>query len=80
MTSKELSDWLDGCGEIRACPFCGKPEPVLRIIGGQDGFRDQYCFLCDYDEGGCGAEGGLRHSPEEALAVWNERRRKWRND
>lgn len=47
----------------------------MRIIGGQDGFRDQYCVICDYDTGGCGAEGGWRHDPDEALYAWNQRRR-----
>lgn len=77
-TSRELSEWMDRYFIPRMCPFCGKTEPKLRIIGGGDRFRDRYCVVCDYDEGGCGAEGGWRHSPSEALACWNERRRKYR--
>ena len=69
---------MDGLKAFRACPFCGNPYPHLRVIQGEDGFRDRYCILCDYAEGGCGAEGGWRHSMEEAIAIWNDRRRKWR--
>ena len=76
MTSKELRDWMNEYFEPKKCPFCGSDNLFLRVIGGKDGFRDRFCVLCDYDDGGCGAEGGWRHSPAEALDVWNQRRRK----
>ena len=64
--------------EERPCPFCGNPDVTLRRKAGEDGFRDRYYVLCDYDLGGCGAEGGWRHRPEEAVWCWNERRRVYR--
>ena len=58
---------------IKSCPFCGYKHPSLRVIEGKDGFRDRYAVLCNYDDGGCGAEGGWRHYAEEAIMVWNRR-------
>lgn len=78
MTSREFNKWIIDRFYPKKCPFCGSENPYMRIIGGQDGFRDQYCVICDYDAGGCGAEGGLRHDPDEALDAWNQRRRVWR--
>lgn len=64
---------------LRACPFCGFMESVdIRCKPGKDGWRARYYVLCDYDEGGCGAAGGERHSVAEAVGCWNERRRKYR--
>lgn len=60
---------------MRACPFCGFTYTVLITIPGLDGFRDRYAVRCPYDEGGCGAEGGWRHYKEEAIEVWNQRKR-----
>lgn len=60
---------------MRACPFCGFTAPVLITIPGQDGFRDRYAVQCPYYDGGCGAEGGWRHYKEEAIEVWNQRKR-----
>lgn len=62
---------------IRKCPFCGNPKPRLIMIRGRDGFRNRYGVLCDYNEGGCGAQGGLRHYKFEAIEVWNQRKRRW---
>ena len=60
--------------KILFCPHCSSPTaPRITIIEGKDGFRHRYAVLCDYENGGCGAEGGYRHSEEEAIAVWNER-------
>lgn len=80
MTSKELSEWIDNEFKPRPCPFCGRPNPALRIMDGMNGWRTGYAVLCDYDDDGCGAEGGWRKSPGEALACWNERRRVWHCD
>lgn len=77
MASKQLNEWIKAEFRPRSCPFCGRPNPTLRIVNGKDGWRDRYCVLCNYDDGGCGGEGGWRHSPGEALAAWNERRRTW---
>lgn len=60
--------------KILFCPHCSSnTAPRITIIEGKDGFRNRYAVLCDYENGGCGAEGGYRHSEEEAIAVWNER-------
>lgn len=64
-------------GYARRCPFCGNPDLQLIVIPGKDGFRTRFAVRCNYDDGGCGAEGGWRHDPDEALDVWNQRRRKW---
>ena len=63
--------------KLRACPFCGNPDLTIAVYKGTDGFRNRYAVLCDYDYGGCGAEGGHRHYIDEAVDVWNERRRKY---
>lgn len=55
------------------CPFCGFDSPEVRIIKGRDGWRDRYSVLCNYSEGGCGAEGGMYHTKAEAIAAWNNR-------
>ena len=54
--------------ELKPCPFCGGGE----IKVGQP-FTHKFCVYCDNSEGGCGAEGGLRASREEAIAAWNTR-------
>jgi hypothetical protein len=60
--------------ELRSCPFCGEIlAPTLIVRKGKNGWRDRYAVLCDYNEGGCGAESGWYHSPEEAIASWNRR-------
>ena len=45
----------------------------MRIYKGKDGWRDRYTVVCRYDEGGCGAEGGMYHSAAEAAEAWNRR-------
>ena len=64
--------------KLRPCPFCGFDECEIRVAPWKDGWRSQYFVLCNYDEGGCGAAGGERHSVAEAVDCWNERRRKYR--
>ena len=46
----------------------------IRVEPGKDGWRTRYFVLCNYDEGGCGAAGGERHSIDEAVWCWNERK------
>ena len=57
---------------LKPCPFCGN-TPTIRIIKGENGWRDRYAVLCRYDEGGCGAESGLYHYKAEAIEAWNRR-------
>lgn len=65
---------------LRPCPFCGNPN--VRIITYKaDGKRyctDRKAVLCDYRDDGCGSESGHWKSVEEAVYMWNQRRRKWR--
>ena len=65
-------------GYAKRCPFCGNPELQLITIPGKDGFRTKFAVRCNYDEGGCGGAGGIYNTPEEAVAMWNQRRRKYR--
>ena len=62
--------------KVKRCPFCGYSDPEMVVIPGRDGFRTRFAIRCNYDNGGCGAEGGWRHSPDEAVDAWNQRRRK----
>lgn len=59
--------------DITRCPFCGFKEPHVTVHPGADGFRDRYSVLCDYRDGGCGADGPWYHSREEAVDAWNRR-------
>lgn len=59
--------------DITYCPFCGFKEPHVTVHPGVDGFRDRYSVLCDYRDGGCGADGPWYHSREEAVGAWNRR-------
>ena len=66
--------WYPRMPKLRACPFCGREDPVTLVrYEGPDGFRDRFAVLCDYREGGCGAEGPWYHDPEEAAEAWNRR-------
>ena len=58
---------------ILFCPFCGFKKPRVATHPGTDGFRDRYSVLCDYRDGGCGADGPWRHTKAEAVAAWNLR-------
>lgn len=65
---------------VKNCPFCGSVSLQLVTHKADDVhfFRDKYSVLCDYRLGGCGAESGIYPNKEEAIAMWNQRRRKWR--
>ena len=59
--------------DIIHCPFCGFKKPHIAINPG-DGLLDcYYSVLCDYRDGGCGADGPWRRSREEAIEDWNRR-------
>lgn len=64
---------------LKPCPFCGNPgvKTVLLPKDEESRFTDKYMVLCDYREGGCGAASGWCCCPEEAVEVWNQRRRKY---
>ena len=67
---------------LKPCPFCGNPNVQIGIhpADGYKRFTDRYAVLCNYIDGGCGAESGHYYSPEEAAYRWNLRRRKWQYD
>ena len=64
--------------ELKRCPFCGKKDPEI-VVYEPDGvkrFRKKYAVLCNYYSGGCGSESGHWGSELEAVAAWNERRKR----
>lgn len=58
---------------LKPCPHCGFEKPHARRYAGEDDFPDKYAILCDYSEGGCGAESGHYHTLLEAILMWNKR-------
>ena len=58
---------------LKYCPFCGNKYVYLMKRHATGGWRDKYCVLCDYNDGGCGASSGWYHSPDEAAEYWNRR-------
>ena len=60
--------------DLKPCPFCGESESVRMMVRrGKNGWRDRFFVLCEYDNGGCGAESGWYHYEEEATEAWNRR-------
>ena len=59
--------------ELKPCPFCGNDSPMFITMHGKDGWRDRFCVLCNYSDGGCGAESGWYHYVAEAIDAWNRR-------
>ena len=59
---------------LKHCPFCGN-EPTEIVRKGKNGWRDRYAVLCDYENGGCGAESGWYHYRAEAIDAWNRRQK-----
>lgn len=59
--------------DITRCPFCGFKDPHIVTHAMVDGFRDRFSVLCDYRDGGCGADGPWYHSRAEAVDAWNRR-------
>ena len=62
--------------ELIPCPFCGGRN--VKVIerkrhAGKETEKVSYAVLCNYREGGCGANGGRRRTPLEAKIVWNQR-------
>ena len=58
---------------LKSCPHCGFEKPHARKYAGEDDFPDKYAILCDYRDGGCGAESGHYHTLMEATLMWNKR-------
>ena len=58
---------------LKPCPHCGFDKLHGRKYISQDDFPAKYAILCDYSEGGCGAESGHYHTLLEATLMWNKR-------
>lgn len=66
--------------ELKPCPFCGNKQPVMMTRRGQDGWRDYFYVLCDYNDGGCGASGQWNHYADLAAEAWNTREKQFSPD
>ena len=71
--------WVEGM-PLRRCPFCGADVAEVKIFpeDGKARFSQRFGVVCDYERGGCGGAGGLYKTPQEAVMMWNQRRRKYR--
>lgn len=81
----DLREHPEAGDEPVACPFCGNRHIWVGTVADCDGIEDtdstyvrsakEYLAVCDYTEGGCGAAGPCRATPEEAVEDWNRRTR-----
>ena len=63
---------------LKPCPFCGNKkvnvESYNEINGKDDDDENEsYAVICSVFEGGCGATGGYKDTPEAAFENWNQR-------
>lgn len=65
--------------KLRKCPFCAFKYPHMMIHPPDNVnlFAFRYSILCDFQDGGCGAEGGWSKTKEGAIDLWNQRKRKY---
>ena len=62
--------------EVKKCPFCAFQSPFV-TSSIRAGIRpDGFVVICDFEEGGCGASGGVRNSEDEAVDAWNQRKQR----
>jgi hypothetical protein len=74
--------------DLKPCPFCGLLDTVQLHDGNDE--RDStslvvdplaklegatWSIVCNVNLAGCGAESGVRHTPDRAIQAWNERAR-----
>lgn len=62
---------------LKSCPFCGSitaPEIEIPFEDNGDYLEQNRCVVCNFNNGGCGASGGVRDSEEKAVAAWNDRK------
>ena len=59
--------------ELKPCPLCGNKNPVMMTRRGQNGWRDYFYVLCDFNDSGCGASGQWNHYADDAADAWNSR-------
>ena len=75
---KMMANAKNATTTMEPCPFCGNVRAVKCLTADQIDSRYEdcpsfYAVVCDYSEGGCGATGGYRDTPEEAVDTWNRR-------
>jgi Lar family restriction alleviation protein len=69
--------------KLLPCPFCGQAEPVAvfdenkakRNGKSDSGYKSKpyYAVVCNVNLNGCGASGGFKRTPQEAITAWNTR-------
>jgi hypothetical protein len=62
--------------KLKPCPFCGGEARITIHEVDQKPFMyftRRYAILCDWNNGGCGAEGLHSKIKEEAIQAWNKR-------
>ena len=62
---------------LKSCPFCGSitaPEVAIPFEENESYSEQDRCVVCNFNNGGCGASGGIRDNEEKAVAAWNDRR------
>lgn len=68
--------------DLKPCPFCGTSD-ALQLWDGRDQGQissllpqvegNRFSICCNTNLAGCGAESGVRQSPDEAIVAWNNR-------
>lgn len=69
--------------DLKPCPFCGSRD-ALQIYDGKDTLQtasllkgpltgNTFSILCNILLAGCGAEAGVRVTPDRAISAWNDR-------
>lgn len=66
--------------EIRPCPFCGNPKPMLKSTEVVQGCRPSYYIHCCEFTDGCGMSTKLCKTEEAAIEAWNKRADEERKD
>ena len=58
------------------CPFCGSTTAtrVTKWFNVETHeYEDQWQVMCGFNDGGCGAAGGIRQTEGDAINTWNRR-------
>lgn len=58
--------------ELKPCPFCGR-KPYLITKDHEEFPHPWHMIMCDYSNGGCGAESAWCHDERIAIKMWNMR-------
>ena len=60
---------------IAPCTHCGGDGGIFTRPASSKVNHDMYAVVCDYADGGCGAQSGWYLTEEDAVAAWNRRDR-----